>query len=158
MKKSSQKKRPKICFISSSGGHFEQLKMLRPLCDKYDAYWVTEKTEYDMKTEYTIMQGMPNKILDTLALILRCFVSLFIFIKERPKCIVTTGTMVAVPTIMIAKLCRVKVIYIETFARVHGGTKAGRFIYRNKMYDLFIYQWETQKDEYPNGIYGGGIY
>ena len=36
----------KICFIASSGGHFEQLMMLRPLMDKYESFIVTEKTGY----------------------------------------------------------------------------------------------------------------
>ena len=66
--------------------------------------------------------------------------------------------MVAFPTILWAKFFKKKVIYIETFARVYGGTKAGKFIYNHHLYDLFIYQWETQKDVYPKGIYGGGIY
>jgi len=156
----SNKKRLKfkICFISSSGGHFEQLKMLKPLCEKYNSYWVTEKTKYDMNTKYTLPPGYPNKVLNILALALNMLKSLFLIIKERPKCIISTGTLVAFPTILFARLFRIKVIYIETFARVYGGTKAARFVYHHKLYDLFMYQWETQKDEFPEGICGGGIY
>ena len=39
-------KRMKICFTASSGGHFEQIMMLKPLMDKYDSFIVTEKTNY----------------------------------------------------------------------------------------------------------------
>ena len=39
-------KKNKICFASSSGGHFEQLMMLKPLMEKYDSFIVTEKTSY----------------------------------------------------------------------------------------------------------------
>ena len=45
------KKNLKICLISSSGGHFEQLKMLKQLKTKYDIYIVTEKTEYKENLE-----------------------------------------------------------------------------------------------------------
>ena len=38
----------KICFIASSGGHFEQLMMLKPLMKKYDSLIVTEKTNYSV--------------------------------------------------------------------------------------------------------------
>ena len=38
----------KVCFASSSGGHFEQLLMLKPLMDVYDSFIVTEKTDYDV--------------------------------------------------------------------------------------------------------------
>ena len=38
----------KICFIASTGGHFEQLMMLKPLMDKYKSFIVTEKTSYSV--------------------------------------------------------------------------------------------------------------
>ena len=36
----------KICFAASSGGHFEQLMMLKPLMEKYESIIVTEHTGY----------------------------------------------------------------------------------------------------------------
>ena len=41
-----ESKRKKVCFAASSGGHFEQLSMLKPLMDKYDSFVVTEETAY----------------------------------------------------------------------------------------------------------------
>ena len=38
----------KVCFAASSGGHFEQLTMLKPLMDKYNSFVVTEKTTYNV--------------------------------------------------------------------------------------------------------------
>jgi len=49
----------KICLISSSGGHFEQLLMLKKLSENHELYIVTEKTKYtsddktEIKTYYT---------------------------------------------------------------------------------------------------------
>ena len=37
-------KKLKICFAASTGGHFEQLMMLKPLMKKYDSFILTEKT------------------------------------------------------------------------------------------------------------------
>ena len=37
----------KICLISSSGGHYEQLLMLRPLIENNNGFIVTEKTKYN---------------------------------------------------------------------------------------------------------------
>ena len=37
----------KICFVSSSGGHWEQLKKLQPLQDKYSGFMVTEQTMFE---------------------------------------------------------------------------------------------------------------
>lgn len=41
----------KICFAASSGGHFEQLMMLKPLMSRYDSFVVTEKTSYSSNVE-----------------------------------------------------------------------------------------------------------
>ena len=43
------KEKKKICLISSSGGHFEQLLMLRKLSEEFKVFIVTEKTEYNKK-------------------------------------------------------------------------------------------------------------
>ena len=36
----------KICFIASTGGHLDQLMMLRSIMDKYSSFVVTERTKY----------------------------------------------------------------------------------------------------------------
>ena len=45
-------KKPKVLFISSSGGHYEQLKMMKPLMDKYDSKIITEKMLSAGKADY----------------------------------------------------------------------------------------------------------
>ncbi|MGV3004507.1 PssD/Cps14F family polysaccharide biosynthesis glycosyltransferase [Aerococcus urinaeequi] len=146
----------KICLISSSGGHFEQLKMLKKLEHKYDIYWVTEKTEYVEKADYFLRQtGLKDKKYKSKTL-LNLFDSIKIWKKEKPDIVITTGTLVALPMLFLAKLFRKKIIYIETFARVYDGTKAGKLMY--KYADLFIYQWEQLEEVYPEGIFGGSIY
>ena len=44
--KMNKEKNKKICFAASSGGHYEQLMMLKPLMEKYDSFVLTEKTNY----------------------------------------------------------------------------------------------------------------
>ena len=146
----------KICLISSSGGHFEQLKMLKKLEDDYDVFWVTEKTEYTENADYFLLQtGLKDKKYKS-----KTFKNLIESIKiwriEKPDFVISTGTMVALPMFLLAKLHRKKIIYIETFARVYDGTKAGKLMY--KYSDLFIYQWEPLAEVYPEGIFGGSIY
>ena len=40
-------RKPRLCFVSSSGGHWEQLQKLEPLSKKYKGFFVTEKTQFD---------------------------------------------------------------------------------------------------------------
>ncbi len=149
-------KRKKVCLVSSSGGHYEQLKMLKPLGERYDIFFVTDKTGYENGADYSMIQtGLTDKLV-----LFRMFGNLCkafrIFVKEKPDVVITTGTMVAIPFMYLCKLFRRKFVYIETFSRVYDGTRAGKYLYKHA--DLFLYQWETLKDVYPNGIYGGGLY
>ena len=36
-------KEKKVCFIASSGGHWEELMCLKSVAQKYDAFYVTEE-------------------------------------------------------------------------------------------------------------------
>ena len=152
----SRYKRKKMCLVSSSGGHYEQLRMLKPLAKNHDIFWVTEDADYEVQADYYIKQIRPGKLNEVLILFLNFFISLKIWRKEKPDYVITTGTLAAFPMIIIAKLLRKKVIYIETFARIYDGTRAGKLMY--KVADLFIIQWETLKEVYPNAVYGGSIY
>ncbi|MFL2079863.1 PssD/Cps14F family polysaccharide biosynthesis glycosyltransferase [Marinilactibacillus psychrotolerans] len=146
----------KVCLISSSGGHYEQLKMLDTLKEDYDIFYITEKTSYKNKANYYLIQTGCKDKLYILKMSLNLLKSIYIFLKERPYAVVTTGSMVAIPISLIAKLFRRKLVYIESFARVTDSSKTGRFLYNYA--DLFIVQWETMKEVYPNAVYGGSLY
>ena len=147
MKRTTQK----VCLISSSGGHYEQLSMLRKLEEKYSIFWVTEKTDYQSNADYYLPQTGSNDKLLIFKLISMGCKTLSIWLKERPDVVITTGTLVAIPMCLLAKLLGKKVIYIESFARVRDCTRAGKLMY--KFADLFIYQWEDLKEFYPNGVF-----
>lgn len=149
-------KRLKICMISSSGGHYEQLRMLKGLSEKYDLFWVTENTDFKSDADYYLTQTGLNDKLMIFRMISNLFKTLKFWRKEKPAAVITTGTMIAIPVCFLAKLRKKKVIYIESFARVRDCTRTGKLMY--KYADLFIYQWEYLKDIYPNGVYGGSIY
>lgn len=152
----TEKKKAKICLISSSGGHFEQLSMLKKLGEKYDIFWVTEKSDYKGNADYYLPSTGSNDPLFPIQMSINGVETLKIWKKEKPDFVITTGTMVAIPMCLLAKVKGKKVIYIETFARVTDCTRAGKMMY--KIADLFIYQWEELKKYYPNGVYGGSIY
>ena len=150
----------KICFISSSGGHFEQLMMLKPLMDKYKSFIVTEKTNYKVsgcnRTIYYLDQVNRNEKLFVLKMIKNSLKTLKIFIKEKPDVIITTGVLSAIPMCIIGKIFRKKLIYIESFAKVNTPTLTGKLIY--KFADQFYVQWKPMLKFYPKAIYLGGIY
>lgn len=150
----------KIIFAASSGGHFEQLLMLKPLMEKYDSVLVTEKTDYSagelgIKTYY-MKQINRKELLFIPKLIVNSWKSLGLIIKEKPKVMITTGVLAIIPLALLMKLFGGKLIYLESFAKVTSKTLSGKLLY--KFADQFYVQWEEMLALYPDAIYKGGIY
>lgn len=153
-------KKLKIVFAASSGGHLEQLLMLKPLMEKYDSVLVTEKTDYDagkldVKTYY-VKQINRKEVLFIPKLLVNSWKSLVILVRERPRVMITTGVLAMIPMALLMKLFGGKLIYLESFAKVTTKTLSGKLLY--KFADQFYVQWEEMLELYPNAIYKGGIY
>lgn len=150
----------KILFAASSGGHFEQILMLKPLMNKYDSILVTERTKYGVGNQpvktYYVPQVNRKEWSFPFRMIANSFKSLYIFLKEKPDVMVTTGVLAIIPLALIMKLFKRKLVYIESFAKVTSKTMSGKFLY--KYADQFYVQWEPMLELYPNAIYKGGIY
>lgn len=156
-RKKIHNRKPKLCFVSSSGGHWEQLQKLKPLAEKYTGFFVTEKTKFDAPLgKYFMLQTDLKDKLMPLKMLWNAVYTLLIWIKERPDFVITTGTMIAYPFYILAVLFHKKFIFIETFGRANMPTVAGKRM--EKHADLFIVQWESQKKFYKNAIYVGCLY
>lgn len=155
-----ESKRKKVCFAASSGGHFEQLSMLKPLMDEYDSFVVTEKTAYKatIKGEkmYYLHQVNRKELTLLIWMIVNAIKSLKMVIIEKPDVIITTGVLAMIPLSLLVKLFGGKLIYIESFAKISSPTETGKFLY--KYADQFYVQWEQMKKFYPDAVYLGGIY
>ncbi|MDO4619590.1 MAG: PssD/Cps14F family polysaccharide biosynthesis glycosyltransferase [Lachnospiraceae bacterium] len=153
-------KKMKVCFAASSGGHLEQILMLRPLMQKYDSFLVTEKTEYrpavDGLRVYYLHQVNRKEKRFPLRLIRNAFRSLVILHREKPDAVITTGVLATIPLCLLMKLTGRKLIFIESLADITSPTLTGKFLYRYA--DRFYVQWESMLKIYPNAICLGGIY
>lgn len=150
----------KVCFAASSGGHYEQLLMLKPLMEKYDSFILTEKTLYNTKVSgiqtFYLNQVNRKEFLFPLYMFINCVKSLWIFLREKPDVIICTGVLAMIPMCLLVKLSGRKLVYIESFAKITSVTKTGKLLYR--FADQFYIQWESMKKFYPGAIYLGGIY
>lgn len=136
--------KPRLCLVSSSGGHWEQLQKLQPLIDKDDGFFATEKTQFEENAKYLIMQTDLKDKLMPFKMAVNSIKAIGIWLKEKPDFVITKGTMVAYPFYLLAVLFHKKFIYIETFGRANIPTVAGQKMEKHS--DLFIVQWETRKN------------
>ena len=154
----------KVLFISSTGGHLNELLQLEPLFEKYNYNIITEKdksTEYlkekYKKRIYYLPYGTRSKLFSYIFIYFYlCLKSIYLYFKIKPKVIVTTGTHTVGPICCLGKLLGCKIIYIETYANRNKKTATGRIIYH--FADLFIVQWEEMLKLYPKAVYGGSIF
>lgn len=159
-----KKKNKKVLFISSMGGHLTELLQLKSLFKEYEYEIITEKTkstewlkkEYGSKVKYLLYSTRHHLFIYPFVLLANCFISLYQFLKFRPKVIITTGSHTAGPMCCLGKIFGRKIIYIETFANITRKTATGRLIYL--FADVFIVQWESMLELYPKAIYGGWIF
>lgn len=157
-------KEKKIIFISSTGGHLSELLQLKPIFKKYDYYILTENTKsnkllkntYKDRINYLIYGTKKDIFIYPFKLLINCFISLYFYMKIRPKYIVTTGAHTAGPMCCIGKIFGSKIIYIETFANIKTKTITGRIIYL--FADLFIVQWEEMLKLYPKAKFAGRLF
>ncbi len=150
----------KIAFVASAGGHLEEISRLKGIEKKYESFLVTEKSGFVIKDfceKRYYVPMMNRKQLSFLPRFIWLFYrTLVILLKEKPDFIITTGALVAYPFCVIGKLLGIKVIYVESFARVSEPSLTGKLVYN--MSDLFMVQWEDMLVKYPKSMLGGGIF
>ncbi|MCQ2487411.1 MAG: polysaccharide biosynthesis protein [Clostridia bacterium] len=150
----------KICFVASTGGHWEEIRCLGEVAEGNDCFYVTEEGGQVEETDLSPLYLFP-KINRKEKGFLSHFIKLAaesrkIIKKEQPDVVISTGALLSFPFCLWAKLMGKKVIYIESFARVHSPSLTGKLVY--KFADLFIVQWESMLEFYPNAVYTGGIF
>lgn len=150
----------KVCFACSSGGHFDEMIQIYMKMKETDSFIITERAAQlqrkdDSKIYYMINMNRRDIlcVIKLLGVMIRSF---FILKKEKPTHIISFGSMITWPICFIGKLMNIKIIYVESIARVNSASLTGRLIY--PFADLFIVQWEGLLQFYPKAKYGGWIY
>ena len=155
-----KKRKLRVCFAASSGGHLLVLMMLDPLMDRYDSFLVTEKTAYRAALKgmrcHCLLQVNRREWLCIPKLIINTFYSLAICLVERPDVVVCTGVLATIPLCLLCKMFGKKLVFIESYAKVKTPTLTGKLLYH--FADRFYVQWQELLEFYPKAIHVGGIY
>lgn len=142
----------KICLACSAGGHLIEMLQIMEAFDGHETFFLTFK-RIDTKdlNGYFVMDPRRNPI----RLLVNVLQSLYVFMKEKPKVVVSSGAGVAIPMCYIGKLLGAKIIFIETFCRPIGGSLSGKLTY--PISGLFLVQWKSQLKVYNRAVYGGCV-
>jgi len=150
-------KETKLCLVCSSGGHFLELFLLNRSWRQYPHFWVTFDSEdtcslLEEDKAYWAFSPTNRNIFN---FIKNLWLARRILSHERPDFIVSTGAGIAVPFAIIGKLFRIKVIYIESLARVENLSLSGKIIYF--FADEFIVRWPQLALRFKKAKYVGAL-
>jgi UDP-N-acetylglucosamine:LPS N-acetylglucosamine transferase len=141
-------KKMKFCLVCSHGGHFKEMIQILEALENYEYFFVTYESPAtrELSNAYLLkFHGWDffNKFYE----IKTFYQSVKILYKEKPNGIITTGGgEISFPFCFIGKIMGIKIIFIDTLARITTKSWAGRLIY--PFADLFLVQWEQMKYKY----------
>lgn len=162
-------------FAGSQGGHYVELMGLHILFEKYNSVLVTDNLnatyqDHNLKVFKAIehssamfenrkkragsnqKQGRWHYILSYYKMFKECWA---ICKKWKPSVIVSTGSYIAVPLFIYAKLHGAKTIFIESNAKVYQKTMTGILVERFS--DKIYVQWPEMLKLYPQAEYYGPL-
>lgn len=142
----------KICIVSSCGGHLTEVRVLKPVYQRYNHFYVLNdrlSLPSDMEGKTYFIRHSERDLL--------FFVNLWeawrILRKERPHVILSTGAGPVVPFALVGLLSRIPTVFIEISTQVTQPSLSGRIMYY--LAARFFYQWKPLQRYFPKGTYGG---
>lgn len=113
--------------------------------------WITQKSEradqLHRSGEEVHSLGEYHRGASALATLGTIARSGLLFLRGRPRLVVTSGAGIAVPFCVLARVTRAHVIFVETSARVRGASSSGRVL--SRVANGVIAQWQEMADVYP---------
>lgn len=147
----------RVLLVCSNGGHLAQLRRLAPWWQGHDRAWVT----FDLpgvealagERTYTAYSPTTRNLVN---LVRNAFLAVRVLRAERPEVIVSTGAGVAVPFFLVGRLMGIRTVFLEVYDRIDSRTLTGRLC--RPLADLFLVQWESQRQVYGDGVVVGPLY
>ncbi len=150
----------KILFVSSSGGHYSELKILINKLSINNFIVVTETSPLNNKhdkIDYYLNNGSRKNLFKYIFVFIKnLYLTFYILLKEKPTTIISTGAHVCVMFFIIGWIFNIKTIYIESFAKVYS--KSLSYKLASRFIDITYVQHKELLNVYKNSIYLGGLY
>ena len=134
--------------VCSSGGHLTELLSAIP------EHWVdqvTYVTSFDQRSDDVLKNMSRHFISDpngvSMHYIVNFFQTIYCLLRIWPEVVISTGSGIAVFSLLFGKLVGCKIIYVESGARLFDISKTGHLAY--KFADLFIVKSDVLQQKYP---------
>jgi UDP-N-acetylglucosamine:LPS N-acetylglucosamine transferase len=158
-------RRPKTICIVSGGGHIEEAAECFEAFRTTDIVIVVYRHHGEMasfshprvsRVRLVSLFGSSGPLL-YLSLAVNLLEFFWIFLRERPTFLFSTGSEIAIGPFILGKLLwRTRNVFLETVTRIHACTVTAHWVYR--WCDLFLVQWPHQTAMFgPRARYEGRV-
>ncbi len=156
----------KIGVVTGSGGHLTEALSVMEAFKGHDVFLLVhnfpslreiELEEVKRIYRLRILLGYSSLFAVFLTAFVNLFQFIWIFWKEKPSILFSTGAEIAVPAFYVGKIFfRTRLVFLETLTRVKDLSYAAKVLY--PIVDLFLVQWpELLKKSGPKAVYGGRL-
>lgn len=128
----------KICLTCSHGGHLTEVLQLMDAFQGQEVFFITY--EGARSSELTKRYTLKNLGKDPLKFLFSIPKVFSILLREKPDIVISTGSEIAIPVFYIAKILRIKTMFIESLCRVEEPSLSGKIVY--PVSDVFLVQWK----------------
>ena len=145
----------KVMAISSAGGHWEQLMMLRNSWDEVDSFYVNTMEGLAEKSDVKHCYVIPDCNRNKPASFFLCGTQIYkILSREKPTVIVSTGAAPGLIALLMGRIWGIKTIWIDSVANAEKLSLSGKIA--SAFTDVCITQW-SHIAELPRLKYYGSV-
>lgn len=144
--------------IASAGGHLREAILATKLLNPPPPIITYKAPHLKNLLKHRKIFFITHPRRNLLRLIKNIIESFLLYLKLKPKVVISTGADVTVPFCIISKILGSKIIYIETGASVYTLSLTGKIM--RFFADYFFVQWEPLFERYKENkkiIYGGPL-
>jgi beta-1,4-N-acetylglucosaminyltransferase len=147
----------KIALITSHGGHLTEMLSVIEAFEGQEIFFVTyEGMRLEELARHYRAYALKNIGTSPWRLLKSMTVAWRILRRERPDAVVSTGSEIAIPFFVLAKVLRIRSVFIESVCRIHSASGTGKVVY--PLADVFLVQWPQTLEAYgTKARYEGGL-
>jgi hypothetical protein len=131
----------KVLAVASTGGHWEELMLIRPALDGFDVEYASTDPELALRDGLGVAYSLPDPNRRRPLVAVRClWAALKLVRRVRPDYIVTTGSLPGLMCIIAGRTIGCRSVWIDSIAQSEHPSVSGRCA--GFFATLWLTQWE----------------
>lgn len=137
----SRSRKPRVLAVASGGGHFVQLRRMRPAWAHCEVHYLSTLADYARELEPGARLHLVNDAnrWDKIGVARMAMRVAWTLVKLRPDVIVSTGAAAGYFALRFGKMMGARTIWVDSIANAEELSLTGRMV--EKYADLWLTQW-----------------